>query len=225
MNEIEILTFIYEKLGGLGLGIIGSILFFFKNSKARSFQLYHLFEKHLVSEDPMGQYSLYMQQLKYWLTQRGTILVFEDKGRQAIFQDLVHIKFLSLHKHQIEFFTAYEEGKIKNGTELYDFFLDLFLRINEDITQAQRQKGIPEAQIEKYQLWQRPGQAFTMSQIESVAFSKSYKTVGSKIEAILNMLRQNMSISLVESERTLMSLNGQLTGVEYGGFICGPVQQ
>lgn len=223
MNEIEILTFLYENLGGLGLGIVGSILFFIKNSRARTFQLYHLFEKHLIDEDPEGQYSLYIQQLKYWMSQRGSLLIFEDKGRQMIFQDLLHIKFTVLHKYQKELFRDFNDGKIKNGTQLYDYLLDLFVIINQEIGETQKAQGIPEVQIEKFQLWQRPSQAFTMSQIESICFSKTHKTVGSKIESILNILRQNMSISLQEAERTLLSLNGSLTGLVYKGYKCKPL--
>lgn len=178
----------------------------------------------MEKNDPYGQYSLYIQQLKYWMSQKGSMLIFSDKGRQHIFQDLVHIKLGVLHKHQKMLFESYRKGTINDGTELYDLFLDMFVSIGDEISKEQLAQGIPQIQIEKYQMWQRPSQAFTISQIETVQFSKVYPTVEQKLEAILNILRQNISISLVESERTLMSLNGQLTGKKYKGFVCGPVQ-
>jgi hypothetical protein len=39
VNEVELLKIIYENLGGLGLGIVGSILFFIKSTRARIFAL------------------------------------------------------------------------------------------------------------------------------------------------------------------------------------------
>lgn len=222
MSEAEIFQIIVENLGGFGVGIFGTLLLFLRNKSLRRFQIYHLFEKHMWNSDPEGQYSVLEQQLKYWESSKGHILAFDDKGRQAIFQDLIHIKVQVFREYSQKFYKKYK--KLKDGQEMYNLILEMFSEITKEINTRQASRGIPEVQIEKYQLWQRPSYQFTLSQMKSISFSKVYRSVDCKVEAIFSLLGTNMELSLIEAERTLHSLNGSLTGKAYKGFVCGPLE-
>lgn len=103
---------------------------------------------------------------------------------------------------------------------MYDFVLNNFQEVAGEIEEKQKAMGIPQVAIEKYQLWQRPSQQYTLSQLRNIAYSQAFCTVNQKAEAMMGTFQTNIELSIIEAERTLQSLNGSLTGKKYKGFIC-----
>lgn len=222
VDELEFLKGVYEVLGIWGLGAVSIIIAVFKFPYLRKTFFGYLIYTYKQDDDPKVQYTILQQQLKYWQQSKGSILVFEDKARQAIFQDLTHIKINVYSKYVTEFYNNIE--KFRNGVEMYDFILDSFQNIIEEIEAKQKLEGIPNQAIEKYLLWQRPSHQYTLGQMRNITFSKAYASINQKAEVIINTFQTNIELSFFEAERTLSTLNGSLTGAEYKGYICGSLK-
>lgn len=74
-----------------------------------------------------------MAQLRYWSSPSNVLFVFKDKGRQAIFQDLVKIKFQVFTERLEYLYREFSRGKILNDSDLHDFLSREYIKISEEI--------------------------------------------------------------------------------------------
>lgn len=165
-----------------------------------------------------------MAQIKYWESQREQLLVYSDKGRQQIFQDLTHIKINALKTRMEQFYQMHTRGELKSSKDILNAILEHYATINSEIVKEQKLANIPDVQIDSFMMWQRVNFRFSINQIEAIINSGAHHSPEQKLEGIFNILKANMGISIQETEKALNSLNGELTGKTYKGYVCDGVK-
>ncbi|MBC8410352.1 MAG: hypothetical protein H8E12_16770 [Rhodobacteraceae bacterium] len=83
-----------------------------------------------------------------------------------------------------------------------------------------RAEGIPEAVIKKFNHWHEPRVKFTIDGIKSVCSSQFYRNNRSRLAACLDICTVTFHDTVLDAERTLTSLNGELKNLTYKGFTC-----
>lgn len=132
--------------------------------------------------------------------------------RTEIFRDVLSL-FLSTTKEEV----------LKMLDE--DITLDNFLIKNSDAVnrtivkyrQKAREKGIPEVVIVKFSEWSRNNLELLLSSISDIDSSDVFETVVEKEYTVLTVLVNTFYLLLIDAEKTLKNLNGDLTGTIYNG--------
>ncbi len=75
--------------------------------------------------------------------------------------------------------------------------------------------GIPEKFIEKFNMWNARTTIFTKGCIDNICRSRYYPTNKDRFYAILNILMSAYESTILDGEKTLCSLNGELDGIVY----------
>lgn len=219
-TELDILQIIYESLGVFGLIGFGGLFLLLFNEGARK-SIKDLFSPVRNKPNPEYHFNELIQRQDFILSSDDSILHFNDLGRQRIFRDLVYLH-LTLYK---EMWIEYNEKYLmmRRGGETEVFFRNQFSRVNREFFRRQIEMGVPEIAIRKYHSWSGMSINYILNSIESVQSQDVYKKPECKAEAIFRLLRSSMELSMHDAERTLNSLNGDLTGLEYKGVVCGPL--
>lgn len=103
-----------------------------------------------------------------------------------------------------------------------NFLTENYKAANQIISESNkrmRESGIPEVVIIKFNQWNNDRHEYILSTISDVDSSEVFSTVVEKEYAILNLYTNSSYFVLIDAERTLKSLNGDLTGTVYKGKI------
>jgi hypothetical protein len=143
-------------------------------------------------------------------------LEIEEPLRQAIFRDFLLFKFSVLAKNLEKFI---EDGNIDRiPSEL--FFTKMHKVFDDSITQSNQRsidKGIPQVVLNKFQEWHKPiVEQFRMF-LADVCRSTWYSNNTQKTVAVMDYLNVVLHFTLINAQKTIQSLNGELDGVEYRG--------
>ena len=79
--------------------------------------------------------------------------------------------------------------------------------------------GVPEVVIEKFNKWNNPRHEYVLSTITDIDASDVFSSVAEKEYAALNLYMDTMYFVLMDAEKTLKNLNGDLTGSVYKGKV------
>lgn len=124
--------------------------------------------------------------------------------------------------------TFYEVTEYEITTLLkQDITLDNFLAYNYNMANAvikdsstrMRNIGIPEVVITKFNQWNNARHEYVLSTISDIDSSDVFSTVVEKQYAALNLYMDTCYFVLMDAEKTLKSLNGDLTGAVYKGKV------
>lgn len=204
------LTANFGKFGVLLFALVALIIKFDKEIMCK-FRKY--FGKGLLPRD------ILKAKLSYWLNFKIPNIHMVDKARKAIFTDLLTIRFSG-----IENVIGNLESKIGftklNSDELYKLFLDCISDTNNTFRQESTNAGIPEIIIEKYEEWTSRTMEYLLVSSQMILHSNIYDNNEEKVQALYMLITSLLEITIAEAEYTLDTLNGELSGIEYKGFIC-----
>lgn len=134
--------------------------------------------------------------------------------RTEIFRDVLNIFYT----------TALDEvGALLNkNITLDNFLVENYATTNEVVKRASRimrEQGIPPIVIEKFNYWNYSRHEYLLTTIGDIDSSNIFSTVLEKECAVLNALTDACFFTLMDAEKTLINLNGDLSGAIYKGKI------
>lgn len=89
----------------------------------------------------------------------------------------------------------------------------------KDSSAKMRRAGIPDVVIEKFNTWNSPRHEYVLSTITDIDASDVFSSLVEKQYAALNLYMDSMYFVLMDAEKTLKNLNGDLTGAVYKGKV------
>lgn len=82
-----------------------------------------------------------------------------------------------------------------------------------------RKSGVPQIVISKFQEWHDPALVFVTTHITTVGESQITQDSKTRTSVLLNTLLSTSKSAFFNAERTLIEINGELTGKEYKGEV------
>ena len=161
----------------------------------------------------LAQHSFFSQ-IGYWRNIGIDAIQINDKGRSLISKDLLHIQFRVFETAMRNIIHYKQVGTLSQ--------LALKQHITAEITQAlktcemeSRQIGIPDVVRIKFIQWHQRSISFLMNGIDDICSSSFYKNNPQRLNALLTIMLAAFHATLLDAERTLDELNGELTGITY----------
>jgi len=140
------------------------------------------------------------------------------KGRTILFTDMLDKKF-KIWKMTVREFVS-EALKLKaTGAELENLSSRYINKIVEDYEREWHTMGVPENVIDKFMEWHGQRIKMLLEFINPICIGDSYDSVEEKLNAILDIHKVLIVITIIDVEKTLGQMNGELTGLEYKGLI------
>jgi len=208
-----ILTWIFTNLGIAA--VVGFILLYLIATRISVLQeMYNRLVTKFKIKDGYLPSKMLKYKLTYWRDFKIDTIKLNDPGRQAIFRDLLHIKFriFSNNIFQLKNVDKYSEDELLE--QIYECFKDMNEQFGIQTT------VIPEIVVNKFIEWNKPTVNFVMLNVESICRSPIYNSNRERLEAIYALYTVMLETTILEAERSLNELNGELSGVEYKGIVC-----
>lgn len=212
----KILDTLLTEYGSIGLVIAGGMWVLIKYGSGFASWL-----KEIKSQDvEIRGYEVLLGRLQYWISFKATSLYIRDPGRKEVLKDLITLSYKTFQESLVKL----AEVKIDKlpPCELFLVLMDHFNRWKSGSEVAWKEAGIPHVVISKYQQLNIQTIDYTIKSIELVCYSKGYTTNQLRMDAIYTQMTAMLDLMMIEGERTMGSLNGELTGLQYKGKECGP---
>lgn len=146
-------------------------------------------------------------------------LDLKDEARTAIFRDFITIKLDVMDRRLMEISELVRKGGL-NRKE--DFQLATLKMVKEMVGEYEAlavESGIPKVCIKRFEETHRSALDFMMMNLEFIGFSGIYDDNNERLAALFFLYISVLESSLSAYERTLSTLNGDLTGAEYKGLV------
>lgn len=134
--------------------------------------------------------------------------------RTEIFRDVLTI-FYKTGKDVIE-------QLLDRDITTHNFLNENYRITNQIISESSRrmeEAGIPSIVIMKFNRWNEIRHEYILTTISDIDSSEVFSTTIEKQYAVLNLFMNSFYFVLIDAERTLKSLNGDLTGTMYKGKV------
>lgn len=157
--------------------------------------------------------------LKLIIDHQIPILEIKCPLRNKIFKRLLEIKFRDMLLCLTEVAKRFEEDE---DIDIKSAFTALFIEHNHRWTETAKLAGLPEAAISKfnnfYNAYSKPLESIVqdLSSSQKLLADKRHQ----KIYIILDIIKSMIIASLLAAEKTLNSLNGEITSVVFEGERC-----
>lgn len=215
----KVIEWVLAQYGVIGIVILTIVIVLFKFSTPIINKLRGIFWKELNYNNRPSKIIKY--KMIYWKDFKIQNISIKDEGRRKILRDLLKIKFRAI---QNEFVTPMQNI---DTDELDSMAISQELVHNMaqvgDLYESEARDGeIPEVVIEAFNdLHSTTLEKFNMNCLMILESNGIYKSNEEKIEAITSLLIVLLELTIVDVERALAHLNGELTGVTYKGVECG----
>lgn len=219
MLEGKFLEFIFANYGVMGVILVVALIAFIKlpNPWQTTKKLFGWFKtSRVVHYSPR---EVLLSKLDYWLNFKISNIKMNDPGRQMLFRDILQLKFLQFREYVQSAGNSVTESM--SGQEMFHVVVEQFNDAVDKYEQEAINRGVPEVVMVKYGEWQLRSYEFTLRATEMICLSQGYGTNESRMQAIYSLITAMMELTIAEAEKTLTELNGELTGIEYKGVVCG----
>jgi hypothetical protein len=149
-------------------------------------------------------------------------LPIPDVGRKAVFQDLLDNKFRIVGAQILDWLIL-NSNKINEmpGPVIASELLTLLAKIVAEYEREGQILGIPMEVIEKFRYWHRKRIEQLQEEIELVCQSEWISEAVHRVGFCLSVLEMVLRATILDAERTLVSLNGHLCGKTYKNLVLG----
>lgn len=219
MIDGKLLDFVFTHYGTIGvIGVVSLVAFLKLSNPVQTVKKVIGWFKtsRVVHYSPR---EVLLSKLDYWLNFKIMNIKMNDPGRQMLFRDILQLKF-NQFKDYVQTASA-SINEDMNGQEMFHVVVEKFNETVDAYEQAAIDRGIPEVVMVKYGEWQLKSYEFTLRATEMICLSSGYGTNESRMQAIYSLITAMMELTIAEAEKTLTELNGELTGIEYKGVVCG----
>lgn len=154
--------------------------------------------------------------MRYAVKYRIPHLDIVEPCRKLIFRDLLRIKF-TVFLDNVYAFTSRQDLNEISVEHFHEAVLTAVSVSIAEYEQKMREAGIPDIVIDRFGRWHQNTVDLIMELIENASNSRFYRDNNSRMIAILDWLQAAFQITLLDAEKTLGSLNGELDGIIYKG--------
>lgn len=196
---------------------IGKNIFFLKylSKKEKACQQIILYNKETLINHQL------FKDLHYWLTVGiNTIKITDNKAKEVIAKDIFKIYSENSKNILLELIKNNNFENMTND-ELKILFKREIEKNNSNIVYQARLEGIPELFLQKFFMVSESFQALKNSVIDTVLSNDFSADNYTKLNIILNVINGTIGTIFHTLTTTVKSINGDLNGLEYKGFIIG----
>ncbi len=137
------------------------------------------------------------------------------QGRTTMFRDMLKIKF-EAWKRSITVVSAMDYESLSK-IDIRQAFIQSTLNLVSDYESTWEQYGIPRVVIEKFHKWHDNHAQMLLEAIESITGGSCFSSPREIMNAIMEMNTMMLLLTILDAEKTLGDLNGELSGLEYKG--------
>lgn len=142
-----------------------------------------------------------------------------DPAKTEIFKDFITIKLDVMHRRLMELSDLVRKGQFNRQTEFQIAAAKMVKEMVGEYEALAQQEKIPEVCIKRFEEVHRSAIDYMLMSVEIIGFSSLYDDSNERLAAIFYLYTSVLETSLSAYERTLTTLNGSLTGVEYKGLV------
>lgn len=136
-------------------------------------------------------------------------------GRTAMFRDMLETKF-ELWRDMITRICATDYEHMSNADIRQMFTQETLNLVSQYETQWQ-QDGVPKVVVSKFHEWHDNHAEMFLGTVDSITLGACFGSQREIINAILEMNMLMVLLTLLDAEKTLGDLNGEISGLEYKG--------
>ena len=206
--DLKLLNEIIKIIDSNGLSLTITILVIYFSVKYINQTFFRKFKKIKLNEHPI------FPTLDTLCKTRIPNLKLGTAGRTLVFKDMLVSKNSIWKNVSIE--TIEDNSYVSNA----DFYNKNIKRLNDGVIaceKAWQDLGIPQIVIDKFNEWHINRVKLITEDITMIAYSNFYHEYEEKKLAILDLYSLSLVMTVLDAERTLMHLNGALTGKVYKG--------
>jgi len=141
--------------------------------------------------------------------------VSSDPARNTLFRDML-LKKIGIWRENMLSFITRDFSSYKNF-EIKQLFAQKMHKIIKEYEAKWKSSGVPKLVISKFTTWHSPRVEALSSSATSVFDGKSFTTVTEMLNAVLCLQNALLVETIIDAERTLGELNGELKGLTYKG--------
>lgn len=130
--------------------------------------------------------------------------------KRIIFKDMLKIKFVVWKDLMNKMIKDFDRQTFVTSEDFYLFVKDFFKDANNNTKIKWLEIGIPLEAIQKFEEWQNQRADSVSELIKNVAHSSIYSTYEEKLSVILDCLSLGLSLTVIDAEKTIKNLNGDL---------------
>jgi hypothetical protein len=135
------------------------------------------------------------------------------EGRTRLFRDMLQIKFKSWRDHVRK---ACDKSKnYPTNNQVGQEFLKTVVDLVNEYEKQWEQDGIPPKVIQKFHKWHDNHAQIFIEAIENITGGSSFSSKKEVINAILEIGNAMLLLTILDAEKTLGDLNGELSGMTY----------
>lgn len=224
--------FVYLDKYGIG-GVIGVVVLFLIITLFKTESFYgvlskligNLFRKNedhkilkRITDSEISNHDI-IKFIDFWIYSKVPTFRFSTDYRTAVFRKYIEL-YLEGYKKNINEFIRSGKFKEMDDSEIWQVSLTLINDTIRDYESEMKKQGIPDIIIEKMKVRNNDTLNLTIDLIEGICNSRFYNSKNNllKVYSILNILLSILENTISHSELVCNSINGQLKGLEYGGF-------
>ncbi|QQR82984.1 hypothetical protein IPJ72_04120 [Candidatus Peregrinibacteria bacterium] len=136
-------------------------------------------------------------------------------GRTAMFSDMLETKF-ELWRDMITRVCATDYEHMSNA-DIRQMFTQETLNLVSQYEAQWQQDGVPKVVVSKFHEWHDNHAEMFLGTVDSITLGACFGSQREIINAILEMNMLMVLLTLLDAEKTLGDLNGEISGLEYKG--------
>ena len=133
--------------------------------------------------------------------------------QRIIFKDMLKIKFIVWKDIMNKMIKDFNSQTFVTSEDFYFFIKDFFKDANTNTKIRWLERGIPLEAIQKFEIWHNQRVYSVSELVKNVAHSSIYSTYEEKLSVILDCLSLGLSLTVIDAEKTIKDLNGNLDPV------------
>lgn len=138
------------------------------------------------------------------------------EGRTTMFRDLLKTKF-ELWRDNIMKVCGMDYEHMSSGN-MRQAFTQATLDLVSQYETKWLQDGVPKVVVTKFHEWNDNHAEMFLETIDSITMGSCFGSLREIMNAVLEMNMMMLLLTLLDAEKTLGDLNGELTGLEYKGI-------
>jgi hypothetical protein len=163
----------------------------------------------------------FFAKLKYTLSNEIPSLKLDAGSpvRQKLFRKLLELKFESIQGTVDRIVDSDQETDGMTPSEWASYIIGQIHEGDDLFEQAALHDGIPAIAFSKFIVWQVNTVELLINYINDLAVSTIYSTNTARINTFLYLLSLQLVTVIGDAEKTIMELNGELSGLSYNGEV------
>ena len=158
--------------------------------------------------------------IDFWTYSKVPTFQFSTEYRTAVFRKYLTL-YLKNYKRNIEKFVADKDYETMDEPQILKAFLNLINQTVYDYEREMVEVGIPSVIIEKMKVKNNDNILLTIDLVEGICSSQFYDSEKNllKVYSILNIIMSVLENTINSSESICNTINGQLKGMEFNGYV------